>query len=107
MASRCRVPRRIGVGPETVDSPVRLTCLEWAIDNGINDGIWGGLSETERTSLRRRRRSGRFAETDLLTAADTVAPQAASRLRTLNAVNALRPQGTGTDVTTPAHCRRR
>ncbi len=39
--------------------PVRLPCLEWAIDAGINDGIWGGLSETERQSLRRRRRTSR------------------------------------------------
>jgi WhiB family transcriptional regulator, redox-sensing transcriptional regulator len=74
--------------------PARLPCLEWAIGASINDGIWGGLSETERQSLRRRRRSGRLKGSDLLAAADTVVtPQAASRLRTLNAANLLQPQG--------------
>lgn len=35
--------------------PVRSPCLEWAIDVGVSDGIWGGLNEQERLSLRRRR----------------------------------------------------
>src|SRR6188472_4422415 len=34
--------------------PVRLACLEWAINVGADHGIWGGLSEQERQSLRRR-----------------------------------------------------
>ena len=34
--------------------PVQARCLEWAIDIGADDGIWGGLNEEERRSLRRR-----------------------------------------------------
>lgn len=32
--------------------PVQATCLEWAMDNGIDDGIWGGLTRYQRTQLR-------------------------------------------------------
>jgi WhiB family redox-sensing transcriptional regulator len=32
--------------------PVREQCLDYAISNGITDGIWGGLSERERRALR-------------------------------------------------------
>jgi WhiB family redox-sensing transcriptional regulator len=42
--------------------PVRDSCLEWALDNGQTIGVWGGTTETERRSLKRRRagaRSGR------------------------------------------------
>jgi WhiB family redox-sensing transcriptional regulator len=43
--------------------PVRQTCLEWALDTGQDAGVWGGLSEDERRSLKRRsarlRREGR------------------------------------------------
>ena len=66
--------------------PVRLPCLEWAIGVGINEGIWGGLSETERQSLRRRRRSGR-STADLLVAVDTVTSAPA---RTAGAVPEIR-----------------
>lgn len=34
---------------------VVLQCLEWALENNQQDGIWGGLSEDQRRSLRRRR----------------------------------------------------
>ncbi len=27
-------------------------CLEWAVDNGIPYGVWGGMSEDERRALR-------------------------------------------------------
>jgi hypothetical protein len=30
-------------------------CLQWAMDNGEEHGVWGGLSEKERRSLRRRK----------------------------------------------------
>lgn len=44
--------------------PVRLQCLEFAIDNGEKFGIWGGLSERERRKLRRQRiLSGRRSAT--------------------------------------------
>ena len=37
---------------------VRVRCLEYALDNGVDHGIFGGLTETERRGLRRR--SGTF-----------------------------------------------
>lgn len=36
--------------------PVRMDCLNFALDGRINDGIWGGTDGTERTKLLRRRR---------------------------------------------------
>lgn len=35
--------------------PVRGTCLNWALDNGSEAGIWGGTTEEERSKLRSRR----------------------------------------------------
>ena len=35
---------------------VRTECLEWAMITGQDAGVWGGLSEEERRSLRRARR---------------------------------------------------
>ncbi len=35
--------------------PVRAPCLDYALDTGQQDGIWGGLSEDERRAERRRR----------------------------------------------------
>lgn len=37
-----------------VDCPVRKQCLDYAMRNRENDGVWGGLSTEERRSLRRR-----------------------------------------------------
>ena len=37
-----------------VDCDVRLDCLEYALANGERYGIWGGLTERERTRLRRQ-----------------------------------------------------
>jgi WhiB family redox-sensing transcriptional regulator len=34
---------------------VREVCLNWAIETGQDAGVWGGLSEDERRSLKRRR----------------------------------------------------
>ena len=36
--------------------PVREECLEWAVATNQPDGVWGGLTATERRRLRRRRR---------------------------------------------------
>lgn len=46
------------------DCPVSETCLEYALANRIDHGVWGGRSERERRRILRRRR----------TAAQTVAP---------------------------------
>ncbi len=32
--------------------PVRQTCLDYALAEGIGHGVWGGLNETERARLR-------------------------------------------------------
>lgn len=37
-----------------VNCAVRLECLEYALANSERYGIWGGLTERERTRLRRR-----------------------------------------------------
>jgi len=29
-------------------------CLRWAIDSGQDAGVWGGMSEDERRTLKRR-----------------------------------------------------
>ncbi|MFP1624275.1 WhiB family transcriptional regulator [Streptomyces sp. 5K101] len=34
--------------------PVREQCLAWAMENNQESGVWGGLSEDERRSLKRR-----------------------------------------------------
>jgi WhiB family redox-sensing transcriptional regulator len=34
--------------------PIRLQCLEFALDNNERYGVWGGLTERERGSLLRR-----------------------------------------------------
>lgn len=36
--------------------PVRQECLGFALTTGQDEGIWGGLADTERRSLRRRDR---------------------------------------------------
>jgi hypothetical protein len=58
--------------------PVRQACLDYAINNRITHGIWGGLTERERRALRsswvrasrrERDRAIAAAETDGYTAA--------------------------------------
>jgi len=36
--------------------PVRVPCLEYALDHHIAWGTWGGAGENERRRIRRRRR---------------------------------------------------
>lgn len=35
--------------------PVMLECRAWAMDSGQDSGVWGGLGEEERRSLKRRK----------------------------------------------------
>jgi WhiB family redox-sensing transcriptional regulator len=41
--------------------PVKSPCLEYALRNRIDHGVWGGASERERRRIARRRRSERAA----------------------------------------------
>lgn len=41
--------------------PVIDTCLEWALEHGMDSGVWGGLSEEDRRALRRRNARARRA----------------------------------------------
>jgi WhiB family transcriptional regulator, redox-sensing transcriptional regulator len=50
-----------GTGVETAQRvcaacPVRAECLEYALVNRIEHGVWGGASERERRRILRRRR---------------------------------------------------
>jgi WhiB family redox-sensing transcriptional regulator len=38
--------------------PVKAPCLEYALENRIDHGVWGGCSERERRRILKRRRSG-------------------------------------------------
>lgn len=38
---------------------VSVQCLEWALETNQDAGVWGGLSEDERRSLRRARQRRR------------------------------------------------
>ncbi len=57
-----------GVGVEVArricaTCPVKSPCLEYALRNRIDHGVWGGASERERRRIARRRRSARAAAT--------------------------------------------
>jgi WhiB family redox-sensing transcriptional regulator len=38
------------------ECPVKGPCLEYALDNKVDHGVWGGTSERERRRILRRRR---------------------------------------------------
>jgi WhiB family redox-sensing transcriptional regulator len=55
-----------GVGVEIArricaDCPVKSPCLEYAMANHIDHGVWGGTSERERRRIARRRRLAAMA----------------------------------------------
>jgi Transcription factor WhiB len=43
--------------------PVKLACLAYALDNRLNDGVWGGASEQERRSCHVRSGEGARSST--------------------------------------------
>jgi WhiB family transcriptional regulator, redox-sensing transcriptional regulator len=50
-----------GIGVQTaqqicVDCPVSHACLQYALDERVDHGVWGGKSERERRRILRRRR---------------------------------------------------
>lgn len=56
-----------GVGVEIArricgDCPVKAPCLEYALLNRIDHGVWGGSSERERRRIARRRRLGALSD---------------------------------------------
>jgi WhiB family redox-sensing transcriptional regulator len=64
-----------GVGVEVArricaDCPVKEPCLEYALYNRIEHGVWGGASERERRRIARRRRTAR-APGDLVSTSGT------------------------------------
>ena len=51
-----------GVGVEVakricVDCPVKQPCLEYALENRIDHGVWGGTSERQRRRILKKRKS--------------------------------------------------
>lgn len=43
------------------DCPVKVVCLEYALTNRVDHGVWGGTSERERRRLLRQRRLSKLA----------------------------------------------
>lgn len=55
---------------------VAETCLRWALDTGQDSGVWGGMSEDERRSLKRREARARAARAAEGGAAEPERPKA-------------------------------
>ena len=73
-----------GVGVEVArricaDCPVKAACLEYALRNGIDHGVWGGTSERERRRIARRRRLAAEAALQPVTDPTREAPARSSR----------------------------
>ena len=43
------------------ECPVSEACLQYALEERVDHGVWGGTSERERRRMLRRRRIGRLA----------------------------------------------
>ena len=54
--------------------PVRLECLADALDNRMDFGVWGGMTERERRALLRRRPEVRSWWSELVIDEELVAP---------------------------------
>ncbi len=50
--------------------PVRLECLADALDNRMDFGVWGGMTERERRALLRRRPEVRSWKSELVISGD-------------------------------------
>ncbi len=46
------------------DCPVKSTCLEYALEQRIDHGVWGGCSERERRRILKRRRDDALTTVD-------------------------------------------
>ena len=46
------------------DCPVKGTCLEYALEQRIDHGVWGGCSERERRRILKRRRDEALTAVD-------------------------------------------
>src|SRR5699024_3510112 len=55
---------------------VTETCLQWAIESGQDDGVWGGMSEDERRALKRRDARARRASEETALAVDLATREA-------------------------------
>ena len=42
------------------ECPVRVACLEYALAERVDHGVWGGTSERERRRIQRHRRNSRY-----------------------------------------------
>jgi len=72
------------------ECPARIPCLEWALQTGADHGVWGGLSEQDRQSLRRRRRRN-AGSLDQKAGPTPLIPETASRRHTANAGSTRNP----------------
>lgn len=74
--------------------PVANACLQYALDEGVSSGIFGGLTEHERISLRRSVRRGHTAADGVGTKADAARePRRERTLKTLFDENTTRLYG--------------
>jgi WhiB family transcriptional regulator, redox-sensing transcriptional regulator len=46
--------------------PVRVPCLQWALNQGVSSGMWGGTTEEERRALRQAASAARTEMPDEL-----------------------------------------
>lgn len=51
---------------------VRQDCLDYALDNGIHHGIWGGTSERQRRVIRRQRAGLSIVASEVTSDSDNV-----------------------------------